>query len=144
MRGARCRAAQQDRGAQAVEFALIFSLVLAPLLYGLIAFGFVMNDQITASQLAREVARSAAICAGQNGAVAATCNDTTSATSVFQANEPQGFRSRGGAATVDTSQCFAVAPSTTAVAIATVSVKPVLTVPLLSTINGKASTPCGG
>jgi Flp pilus assembly protein TadG len=127
----------EDRGAQAVEFALIWVFVLAPLVYGLIAFGFVMNQQITASQLAREAARSAAICV--NGAVAnaGTCN--LAGQNRFDLNRPKGFN---GSVSVDTSSCFPTASGHDATA--TVTVSPVLAVPLLPSIKGKATTPCGG
>lgn len=131
------RARNNDRGAQAVEFALVWVLVLGPVLYGLIAFGFMMNQQITASQLAREAARSAAICAGTSGSSAGTCN--TVGQSRFTQNKPSGF---SGTVAVDTSACFPVATGHDATA--TVSVDPTLPIPGLSQIKGKATTPCGG
>jgi Flp pilus assembly protein TadG len=124
-----------DRGAQAVEFALL-SVPLLAIVYGLIAFGFVMNQQITATQLAREAARSAAICAGSSGESAASCDGVGSAR--FTQETPAGFT---GTVTVDSSQCF-VTPATDATA--RVSVTPILPVPVLSTITGVSTTPCGG
>lgn len=50
------RAADSDRGAAAVEFALVLPLLLM-LVFGMIDFGRAYNDQITLTQLAREGAR---------------------------------------------------------------------------------------
>jgi Flp pilus assembly protein TadG len=124
-----------DHGAQAVEFALL-SIPLLTIIYGLIAFGFIMNQQITATQLAREAARSAAICAGSSGQTATSCNGVGSAR--FSLETPPGF---DGTVSVDSSQCFAT-PATDATA--KVSVSPILPVPLLTTIKGVSTTPCGG
>lgn len=135
MQTSRCR--RDDRGAQAVEFALLFTFVLGPLLYGIIAFGFILNSQITSSQLAREAARTAAICSAQAGTSAGTCNAAGLAR--FDANRPAGFGS--GVAVVDSSPCFSGAPAS---ASATVSIAPVLPVPGLTTIQGRSTTPCGG
>lgn len=52
----RGRANESDRGAAAVEFALIFPLLLL-LLLGIIDFGRALNAQITLTQAAREGAR---------------------------------------------------------------------------------------
>jgi len=131
------RSRRDDHGAQAVEFALLFTFALGPLIYGIIAFGFIMNQQITSSQLAREAARTAAICSTQAGATAGTCNAAGQAR--FNANKPAGFGS--GVAAVDSSLCFSGAPAS---ASATVSIAPVLPVPGLATIKGKSTTPCGG
>ncbi|GAA3515535.1 hypothetical protein GCM10022234_08240 [Aeromicrobium panaciterrae] len=131
------RGRQDDRGAQAVEFALLFTFVLGPLLYGIIAFGFIMNQQITSSQLAREAARTAAICSTQAGANAGTCN--AAGVARFNANRPAGFGS--GVAAVSSAACFSGAPAS---ATATVSISPALPVPGLPTIRGKSTTPCGG
>jgi Flp pilus assembly protein TadG len=131
------RSRRDDHGAQAVEFALLFTFVLGPLLYGLIAFGFILNQQITSSQLAREAARTAAICSTQAGSSAGTCN--AAGVSRFNANKPAGFGS--GTAAVNSSACFSGAPAS---ATATVSIAPALPVPGLGTIHGKSTTPCGG
>ena len=131
------RSRRDDNGAQAVEFALLFTFVLGPLLYGIVAFGFILNQQITSSQLAREAARSAAICSTQAGSSAGTCNAVGLAR--FDANRPPGFGA--GVAAVDSSPCFSGAPAS---ASATVSIAPVLPVPGLGTIQGRSTTPCGG
>ena len=56
--GRRC--VRSDRGAVAVEFALLLP-VLVLLVFGLIDFGRVLNAQITVTQAAREGARLAAL-----------------------------------------------------------------------------------
>jgi Flp pilus assembly protein TadG len=50
------RRATRDRGAAAVEFALVLPLLIA-LVFGLIDFGRAYNQQISLTQLAREGAR---------------------------------------------------------------------------------------
>lgn len=135
--GSFVRIQNDDGGAQTVEFALLWTFALGPIIYGLIAFGFIMNQQITASQLAREAARSAAICAGTSSQTAAACN--TVGQTRFTANKPNGF---GGTVVVDTSACFPTATGHDATA--TVAVSPVLPVPFPSQVTGKATTPCGG
>lgn len=50
----------RDRGAVAVEFALLLPLLLV-LLFGIIAFGFVLSAKIQAEHAAREAARLAAV-----------------------------------------------------------------------------------
>jgi Flp pilus assembly protein TadG len=59
----------RDRGATAVEFALLLP-VLFLLLFGVIDFGRALNAQITLTQAAREGARLAAL--GQSGATVQT------------------------------------------------------------------------
>jgi Flp pilus assembly protein TadG len=59
----------QDRGAAAVEFALVLPLLLL-LVFGIIDFGLALSDQITLTQAAREGARLAAL--GQPNVVSRT------------------------------------------------------------------------
>ncbi|MFD1719930.1 TadE/TadG family type IV pilus assembly protein [Amnibacterium endophyticum] len=47
-----------DRGAAAVEFALIFSLILAPLTVGVLEYGRAYAAQLTVTNAARVAARS--------------------------------------------------------------------------------------
>jgi hypothetical protein len=54
------RAAQRDRGAAAVEFALLLPLLLL-LVFGIIDFGRMLNAEILISEAAREGARAAAL-----------------------------------------------------------------------------------
>jgi Flp pilus assembly protein TadG len=61
------RAAQRDRGAAAVEFALVLPLLLL-IIFGIVDFGRMLNAKILISEAAREGARAAAIA----GAGAAT------------------------------------------------------------------------
>ena len=56
----RSRIREKDRGAAAVEFALVLPLLLM-LVFGLIDFGRAFNEQIVLSQAAREGARVAAL-----------------------------------------------------------------------------------
>ncbi|MCA1824811.1 MAG: TadE family protein [Mycobacteriales bacterium] len=61
MRGPRARAATVgDRGAAAVEFALV-AVLLFPMLFGMIAFGFALFREQAAAHAAREGARLAAV-----------------------------------------------------------------------------------
>jgi Flp pilus assembly protein TadG len=127
------RLRREDKGAQAVEFALI-SLPLLWLLYGGISFGFVLNAQETATQLAREGARAAAICG-----TAAGCD--TTAISRMNAAKPNGF-------TVVGTPSVTVCTSGTGDATVIVTTRPPLYfIPFLDSntaIRGKATTPCGG
>lgn len=59
----------RDRGAVAVEFALLLPVLLI-LLFGIIDFGLALNAQVTLTQAAREGARLAAL--GQTASVART------------------------------------------------------------------------
>lgn len=125
-----------DRGASAVEFAII-SIPLLTLVYGGIAFGFTLNAQETATQLAREGARAAAICGAPpaTGCQQAAQNRITAAT-------PAGF-------TVDWSNStITTCTSDTGDATVVVETHPPLDfLPFLTSstaIRGKATTPCGG
>src|SRR5579859_3032399 len=60
MRRRPARSAIRDRGAAAVEFALLLPLLLL-LIFGIIDFGRALNAQITLTQAAREGARLAAL-----------------------------------------------------------------------------------
>jgi Flp pilus assembly protein TadG len=63
------RNARQDRGAAAVEFALLLPLLLL-IVFGIIDFGRALNAQITLTQAAREGARMAAL--GESNVVSGT------------------------------------------------------------------------
>ena len=63
------RKARRDRGAAAVEFALLLPVLLL-LVFGIIDFGRALNAQITLTQAAREGARLAAL--GQSNVVSGT------------------------------------------------------------------------
>lgn len=69
MRRRPARSAARDRGAAAVEFALLLPVLLL-LVFGIIDFGRALNAQITLTQAAREGARLAAL--GQSNVVSGT------------------------------------------------------------------------
>jgi Flp pilus assembly protein TadG len=69
MRRRPARRAARDRGAAAVEFALLLPL-LALLVFGIVDFGRALNAQITLTQAAREGARMAAL--GEPNVVSST------------------------------------------------------------------------
>jgi Flp pilus assembly protein TadG len=61
------RRRREDRGAAAVEFALLLPLLLL-LIFGIIDFGRMLNAEITINEAAREGARAAALAgAGEAG-----------------------------------------------------------------------------
>ena len=68
------RHAQRDRGAAAVEFALLLPVLLL-LVFGLIDFGRGLNAQVTLTQAAREGARADAL--GQPNVVTRTTGAAT-------------------------------------------------------------------
>ncbi|GAA1735467.1 hypothetical protein GCM10009681_02340 [Luedemannella helvata] len=57
---------RRDRGAAAVEFALVLPVLLI-LVFGIIDFGRMLNAKITLTQAAREGARAAAVSTQANG-----------------------------------------------------------------------------
>ena len=63
------QAAGRERGAAAVEFALVLPLLLA-LVFGIVEFGWTFNQQISLSNAARESARFMAIHYAEAGAKA--------------------------------------------------------------------------
>ena len=69
-----------DRGAAAVEFALILPILIV-LIFGVIDFGRAFNAQVSLTQAAREGARLAALCAGT-----ATCSTVASRTTAAAPN----------------------------------------------------------
>jgi hypothetical protein len=56
----RLRAPAGERGASAVEMAIVLPLFIL-LIFGIIEFGLLMRDQLTASNVAREYARIASV-----------------------------------------------------------------------------------
>lgn len=135
---------RQDRGATAVEFALIFLFVLAPTLLGLMAFGLAIYQQIGVGQLAREAARTAAICAGDPDATAGTCA-AEGETAVYDALS----QVVGTGITADLTHYGCDDPADNSLTM-TVSAPPIFPVPdvfgveILNDIRGRATTPCGG
>lgn len=138
------RRARDERGAQAVEFALIFTFALGPLIYGIIAFGFILNTQVQASQLAREAARTAAICWGTAGATAATCEPAGQT----RYNGAGGNSGTFASSTLTwTDNCANSGPPQPFIT-ATVKVNAPLGLGMFGLptipVTGKATTPCGG
>lgn len=128
------RSSRDDRGAQAVEFAILVPALLL-IIVGIVTFGFVFNAQITVTQAAREGARLAAICAQD-----ATCLGTVKAQ--VEAHAP-------GLSLSDSQIAVTSCPANSPTASATVTVTYVenLHIPPLATgitLHGIASTPCGG
>lgn len=127
-----------DRGAEAVEFALI-SIPLLTVVYSVIAFGILLFQQISVTQSAREAARTAAICTGRPAASSTSCQDA--AQQRFDQNKP-AFPSTLSPVQVD--QCLTPSPSPTIAVSAKVATTPLLPIPGITSIRGVASTPCGG
>jgi Flp pilus assembly protein TadG len=75
------RNARRDRGATAVEFALLLPVLLL-LVFGIIDFGRALNAQITLTQAAREGARLAALGQSQSNVVSRTQAAATGLSSV--------------------------------------------------------------
>jgi Flp pilus assembly protein TadG len=128
------RLTRDDRGSQAVEFAILVPVLLLITL-GIVTFGFVFNAQITATQAAREGARLAAIC-GQD----ASCLGNVKAQ--VEAHAPGLTLSDSQ---ISVTSCPANAP--TASATVTITYVENLGIPPLATgitLHGTASTPCGG
>ena len=71
-----CRPGARDRGASAVEFALVLPLLLL-IVFGIIDFGRALNAQITLTQAAREGARLDAVGDDQGSVIAGTENAAT-------------------------------------------------------------------
>lgn len=135
---------KRDDGATAVEFALIFLFVLAPTLLGIIAFGLAIYQQIGVGQLAREAARTAAICAGGPDASAGTCA-SEGETAVYDAlSDVVGT---DVSASLTHYGCGDGGDNSLTM---TVAVAPIFPVPdvfgieILNDIQGRATTPCGG
>lgn len=128
------RRATGDRGAEAVEFAVIVPVLLA-LLFGLISFGLLFFSQISLEQAAREGARLAAICNQDSACLSGV---------------PARVQSRAPNIAIDSSQITVTpcpAGDPTASATVTVAYKYKLGIPPFAagiTLRGKASTPCGG
>jgi hypothetical protein len=81
----RRQARRDERGAEAVEFALV-TIVLFPLLFGIIQYGICFNDFLQSRQAVRQGARTAVVlltpaCSGNaaNSVLAITCNATAGA-----------------------------------------------------------------
>lgn len=125
-----------ERGAQAVEFALIFTFVVAPMLYGIIGVGFALHQKITVSELAREAVRIQAICLSSGTSCAATA----------QARALAIYSGPTATFTWATTSCSASSGYAADVSV-TVTVNAELPMPgfvPLSRVSGTATAPCGG
>lgn len=125
-----------EHGAQAVEFALLFAFIIGPLLYGIIGFGFALHQKITMAELAREAARIQAICLSSGTGCAASAQ--TRALSVYTGSAPTW--------TWAATTCSATSGYSADVSV-TVSVRSIFPMPSFmptATITGTATAPCGG
>lgn len=126
----------EERGAQAVEFALIFTFVIAPMLYGIIGVGFALHQKITVAELAREAVRIQAICLSTGTSCPTTAQ--TRALSIYTGPAPTFT---WASTTCSTTSGYAADVSVT------VTVNAELPMPgflPLSTVTGRATAPCGG
>lgn len=89
------RFVRAERGAAAVEFALVL-IPLMVLLLGIIEFGFIFNQQLTVTNAAREGARVLAITRDADKAVAAAKNAAGSLQSVPDVQTPKKCPATGG------------------------------------------------
>ena len=132
------RVRNDDRGAQAVEFALIWVFALVPLILGMIEFGAVMYSQITMTQAAREAARQLALDVGTGtpNTCDATCISNAKSTAASAAS-PLSITS------YSYTTCVSGSNQSTS---ATMTIKATTLLPLFVnvTITGTASMPCGG
>lgn len=141
---------RNDRGAVAVEFALVTVFALIPLLLGMIQFAFVFQAKITVNQAARAGARLAAICGS-------ACSPTVSASTISAAPGLDPARLSvsvnycPGGTSCSSGYCPANATQSTGSAQVVVNYIDDLSFVILPagkgpnlTIVGKASMPCGG
>lgn len=128
------RFARPERGAAAVEFALVL-IPLIVLLLGIIEFGYIFNQQLTVTNAAREGSRVLAITRDAGDAVTAAKNAATSLQSVPTVTTPQVCPATGGG----DAKVLVTLALTTITGLET-------WVPGLGTITleGKGVTPCGG
>lgn len=125
-----------DRGAQAVEFALIFAFVVGPLLYGIVGAGFLLHQKIMVDELAREAVRVQSICLSSG----ASCTSTAQARAVSAYSGPAPTWT-WAATTCSASSGYSADVSVTVSVGSAIPMPPFLPV---STISGTATAPCGG
>lgn len=128
-----------DRGAEAVEFALIWVFALVPLILGLIWAGFLFYSQITITQAAREAARQVALDVGS--ATSGQCDSSCTANATTTATNAASPLS------ISSTSITTCASGATQGSQATVTIKaPSLLSSLFFTVTvtGSASMPCGG
>jgi Flp pilus assembly protein TadG len=122
---------RDDRGAQAVEFAILVPVLLI-IVTGIVYFGLVFWSQSTIQQAAREGARYVAICNTNAACVAGT------ATKV-KANTP-GLLSDSKVKILVVQDCTQSGSTASIVKVT----YPWNILGFTNTITAKASTPCGG
>ncbi|PZS32134.1 MAG: hypothetical protein DLM58_10355 [Pseudonocardiales bacterium] len=140
---------RNDRGAAAVEFALV-CLPLLVLVSAIVQFGIAYNRQVTLTQSARVGARLAAVCGAavcSNGTdVAASTKSAAAGLDTSQMTLNFQYCPRPGTCNASPSYCpSGGATSGNQQLIITYPyqfLQPVLTSSI--TITGRASTPCGG
>lgn len=133
LRRGRRQGFRSDRGAQAVEFALVAPLLLT-LVWGMVVFGFVLNTQVNVTTLARAGARAVAICGQPTGC------DTAATTAVNGANP--GYLSNVQVTNVQ--QCATPTGDASVTVTASSPISGALAFNLVGSVAGKATTPCGG
>lgn len=111
------RARRTDRGAAAVEFALVLP-ILAALVFGIINFGYVLTIRQAASQAADEGARAAA--------VAQSDPSTKGMDAIQSALGEQNLACTSGGCSVKTSPCTNDSTATCAVAVVSVNAAPLI------------------
>lgn len=74
----------RDQGAAALEFALVLSFILIPMLLGLIEFGFAFQAQLAITHAAREGARLASVNKYDAGQVVARAYPLSSGLSISE------------------------------------------------------------
>lgn len=133
---------ENDRGAQAVEFGLIFTFALVPLILGLIQMGAMFYSQITITQAAREAVRQVAlnVNSGTSGQCDSTCqNDAAGTTGSTASNAASPL-------TLSSSSVTTCGAGATQSSQATVTLQASTLLPIFfsATVTGSASMPCGG
>lgn len=111
------RARRTDRGAAAVEFALVLP-ILAALVFGIINFGYVLTVRQAVSQAADEGARAAA--------VAQTDPSAKGMEAIESALDEQNLDCTSGGCSVSTSACPNDSSDDCAVAVVTVNAAPLI------------------
>ena len=128
------RRQRDDRGAAAVEFALV-SIPLFLLLFGIIQFGWAFYSQITISQAAREGARYASLQVPCGSCVADTQAKVKASAGPAVVLNPADIAVANTCNTGDTQNKSTTVTVTYQVSIALL---------FHMTLTGKASSPCGG
>jgi Flp pilus assembly protein TadG len=145
------RRSRGDRGAEAVEFALI-SIPLLLLIAGIVQFGFAYHAQVTVTQAARAGARLAAICGSTcPTSVTQSTIDAAPGLTLTAGNVNIQYCTTGSTPTCSAGYCPAGKTQADGNAVVTVTYPYNFTFGVLTnstspsiTITGKASLPCGG